>query len=47
MGMMFRRNKLRRLEAEQAKPVEAKREEPVSVKDKAPEIKRRSRRPKE
>lgn len=52
MGMMFRRNKLRQLEAqEQVKaPAAEKAQEPmppVSVKDKVPEVKRRGRKPKE
>lgn len=44
MGMMFRRNKLRRLEAEER---EKTTKEPESVKDKVPETKRRARKLKE
>jgi len=47
MGMMFRRNKLRRRAAEE----QAQTPEPVkqteSVKDKVPEVKRRGRKPKD
>lgn len=47
MGMMFRRNKLRRKAAEEQtqKPEPVKQTE--SVKDTVPEVKRRSRRPKD